>query len=162
MALFKRSGKPDDDGEMVDFDDDAYAWWAHRDELAHKFVPKQRRAPRAAAGRRAVAEEPRHSEFSEQYSTESLFNWASSPEPDAPTHGGRGMPLDPYRVLGLQPGASLSEVVGAHRRLAKDYQPDRYYGAEPAEQAHAAEQMSVINAAYQELRSRLLEHRHTV
>ena len=32
--------------------------------------------------------------------------------------------VDPYRVLGLQPGASLDQVKSAYRRLAKQYHPD--------------------------------------
>lgn len=32
--------------------------------------------------------------------------------------------LDPYRTLGLRPGASLDEVRSAYRRLAKRYHPD--------------------------------------
>lgn len=87
-----------------------------------------------------------------------MFNWASSPEPDDPTHGGTGLPLDPYRVLGLQPGATLSEVIAAHRNLAKQYHPDQMHGADEDEQRRAAQTMSTVNAAYQELRSRLMGH----
>lgn len=161
MALFRRSAKADDD-ETVSLDDDAYAWWAHRDQLSRAFVPKERTEAGPGSVRPDPAEQQRSSAFAEQYSTESLFNWASGSEPDAPTHGGRGTPLDPYRMLGLQPGASLEEVVGAHRRLAKEYHPDRHHGVDEAGRAHAAEQMSLINAAYHELRSRLSGHRHGV
>lgn len=164
MALFKRSNKPDGDDadDMVSFDDAAYAWWANRDRLEREFVPKKREVPRPGEKRHSIPTPPKESEFAAQYSTDSLFNWASSSEPDAPTHGGRGMSLDPYRVLGLQPGASLAEVVGAHRRLAKEYHPDRHHGTDEAEREQAAQEMSVINAAYQELRKRLMTHRHTV
>ena len=31
---------------------------------------------------------------------------------------------DPYRVLGLEPGASDDEVKAAYRKLAKKYHPD--------------------------------------
>jgi curved DNA-binding protein CbpA len=33
-------------------------------------------------------------------------------------------PLDPYRTLGLSPGASLDEIRRAYRRLAKANHPD--------------------------------------
>ena len=33
-------------------------------------------------------------------------------------------PSDPYRVLGLTPGASANEIRSAYRRLAKQYHPD--------------------------------------
>lgn len=170
MALFNRSDdKTTDNGsgsdDMVSFDDDAYAWWADRDELERKFVPKKRQDPRPHSGRPKAGEPPvsdsGDSEFAKRYSTESLFNWASSPEPDDPTHGGTGLPIDPYLVLGLRPGASLSDVVAAHRSLAKRYHPDQFFQASPDEQHEAAQKMSTINAAYQELRSRLMAHRHS-
>lgn len=160
MALFKRSAKPDEEDEedMVSFDDDAYAWWAHREQLEHKFVPKHSDPVDLSA----PEDHERHSDFADQYPTEALFNWATSSEPDEPTHGGRGTPLDPYGVLGLQPGTSLEEVVVAHRNLAKKYHPDRFYSASAEDQHDAAEHMSLINAAYQELRKRLTTHRHRV
>ena len=34
---------------------------------------------------------------------------------------------DPYRVLGLTPGASKDEVTKAYRKLAKKYHPDNYH-----------------------------------
>lgn len=157
MALFKKSQARDSDDDTISLDDDANAWWADRDELEKVFVPKQRTPFEPDAPR----ENP-SSAFADQYSAESLFNWASSPTPDDPTHGGAGTPLDPYRVLGLQPGASISEVVSAHRKLAKQYHPDQLHDIGEAERAAAAQRMSIINAAYQELRSRLVEQRHSV
>ncbi|MBS1847580.1 MAG: J domain-containing protein [Actinobacteria bacterium] len=156
MALFKKTPTATEADDTISLDDADHAWWAGRDELQKKFVPKQRVDPTAAP-----AEEPDASAFASRYSTDSLFNWAATPEPDDPTHGGRGIPLDPYRVLGLPPGASLSQVVAAHRKLAKRYHPDQFFGAPKAEREDAAQQMATINAAYQELRSRLIAHRHT-
>lgn len=157
MALFKKSQQNNTDDDMISLDDASNAWWAERDELERVFVPKARTQFDPSA-----PEPARASEFADKYSAESLFNWASNPEPDDPTHGGHGTPLDPYRVLGLQPGASLSEVVAAHRKLAKQFHPDQLHNIGEAERSAAAQRMSIINAAYQELRSRLLEHRHTV
>ena len=44
---------------------------------------------------------------------------------------------DPYRVLGLEPGASDDEVKAAYRRLAKKYHPDVNGGSPEAEAANA-------------------------
>ena len=53
------------------------------------------------------------------------------------------MMMDPYKVLGVSPGASEEEIRKAHRNLAKKYHPDLNPG-----DAVAAEKMNEINAAY--------------
>ena len=53
------------------------------------------------------------------------------------------MVMDPYKVLGVAPGASEDEIKKAHRTLAKKYHPDLNPG-----NAQAAEKMNEINAAY--------------
>ena len=53
------------------------------------------------------------------------------------------MMMDPYKVLGVAPGASEEEIKKAHRTLAKKYHPDLNPG-----NAAAAEKMNEINAAY--------------
>ena len=53
---------------------------------------------------------------------------------------------DPYRVLGLEPGASDEEVKQAYRRLAKKYHPDRNPG-----DAEAARKMQEVNDAYERI-----------
>lgn len=55
---------------------------------------------------------------------------------------------DPYRVLGLEHGASDEEVKRAYRQLAKKYHPDMNPG-----DAHAAEMMNRINAAYDQIKN---------
>lgn len=50
---------------------------------------------------------------------------------------------NPYRVLGLDDGASKEEVTKAYRKLAKKYHPDLNPGDE-----EAAKKMAEINAAY--------------
>ena len=55
---------------------------------------------------------------------------------------------DPYKVLGLSPGASDEEVKKAYRRLAMKYHPDRNPGDEAA-----ARKMQEINAAYEQIKN---------
>lgn len=55
---------------------------------------------------------------------------------------------DPYRVLGLERGASDEEVKRAYRKLAKKYHPDMNPGDE-----HAAKMMNDINAAYDQIKN---------
>lgn len=55
---------------------------------------------------------------------------------------------DPYKVLGLSPGASDEEVKKAYRRLAMKYHPDRNPGDE-----EAARKMQEINAAYDAIKN---------
>ena len=55
---------------------------------------------------------------------------------------------DPYRVLGVSPGASDTEIKAAYRRLAKKYHPDLNPG-DPA----AARKMNEINAAYEQIKN---------
>ena len=54
--------------------------------------------------------------------------------------------MDPFAVLGVQPGASRDEVQAAYRRAAKRWHPDR--DASPA----AARRMAEVNAAWELLR----------
>ena len=55
---------------------------------------------------------------------------------------------DPYRILGLKPGASEEEVKRAYRQLAKKYHPDMNPG-----DPHAAKMMNDINAAYDQIKN---------
>ena len=50
---------------------------------------------------------------------------------------------DPYRVLGVSPGATDEEVKNAYRALAKQYHPDRNNGSPEAEK-----KMMEVNQAY--------------
>ena len=51
--------------------------------------------------------------------------------------------MDPYKVLGVEPGASAEEIKRAYRSMAKKYHPDLNPGDE-----YAAEKMNDINVAY--------------
>ncbi len=53
------------------------------------------------------------------------------------------MTMDPYKVLGVNPGATEEEIKRAYRSLAKKYHPDLNPGNE-----YAAEKMNDINVAY--------------
>ena len=55
---------------------------------------------------------------------------------------------DPYKVLGVSPGASDEEITKAYRSLAKKYHPD----LNPGDEAAAAK-MSEINAAYDQIKN---------
>jgi DnaJ-domain-containing protein 1 len=97
--------------------------------------------PKSARDRRA------ESAFFSEFSTESLF--ATGP--------GANGPRDPYEVLGLFPGASLDQVKKAHRNLAKRYHPDRHTQVSEMEARQAEQKMVLVNAAYAELLSRVVE-----
>ena len=56
---------------------------------------------------------------------------------------------DPYKVLGISPGASDDEVKEAYRRLARKYHPDNYVNNPLADLA--SEKMKEINEAYDEI-----------
>lgn len=58
---------------------------------------------------------------------------------------------DPYRVLGVSPGASDEEIKEAYRSLAKKYHPDQY--AESPLKDLADEKMKEINEAYDAITS---------
>lgn len=58
------------------------------------------------------------------------------------------MNQDPYKVLGLSPGASDEEVTKAYRKLAKKYHPDLN-----PNHKEAAKKMSEINAAYEQIKN---------
>ena len=55
---------------------------------------------------------------------------------------------DPYKVLGVEPGASDEEIKRAYRALAKKYHPDRNPGDE-----EAAKKMQQVNAAYEQIKN---------
>ncbi|MFI3326389.1 MAG: DnaJ domain-containing protein [Clostridia bacterium] len=59
---------------------------------------------------------------------------------------------DPYKVLGVSPTATDSEIKAAYRQLAKKYHPDQYNGSPLAELAD--EKMKEINEAYDEVVAR--------
>ena len=63
----------------------------------------------------------------------------------------------PYRVLGVDPAASMAEIDTAYRRLISQYHPDKVAGAAPELREAAEKKAAEINAAYdriQQLRAR--------
>jgi hypothetical protein len=62
--------------------------------------------------------------------------------------------FEPYRVLGLEKGASFDDIRDAYHRLSKLYHPDCYAGVElPREVKAYLEAMSKnVNAAFQALK----------
>ncbi|NLA68138.1 MAG: DnaJ domain-containing protein [Gammaproteobacteria bacterium] len=61
---------------------------------------------------------------------------------------------DAYAVLGLDPGASDTEVDLAYRRLMAQYHPDRLGGAAPELLEQAQRRAAEINRAYDRIRKR--------
>src|SRR3954451_19965180 len=59
------------------------------------------------------------------------------------------MRRDPYRALGVSPGASSEDLHDAYRRLVKLHHPDRNGGTE-----ESARRFAEIQQAYEELRAR--------
>lgn len=53
-----------------------------------------------------------------------------------------------YEILGLEPGATESDVKRAYRRLAMRWHPDRHQGESMEEQEYAAEQFRLVKEAY--------------
>jgi hypothetical protein len=58
------------------------------------------------------------------------------------------MSADPYRTLGLEHSASISEIKRAYRRLAAKYHPDKLVGASQVEIQQATSKFAAIAAAY--------------
>jgi hypothetical protein len=124
--------------------DDANAWWARREHLEQGYSPPPKKTPEP---------ERKQSGFDQYFSTESLFDWT------APNQGNGNAdalfdPSDPYVVLGVAASASWEEITGTHRKLAKQYHPDRLLHATDEERRASEERMREINIAYQELRQR--------
>jgi hypothetical protein len=59
--------------------------------------------------------------------------------------------VDPYRVLGLDPGTDRQAVRVAWMELVKALHPDRRGGDDPKVRAAAAHRLAEINAAYHDL-----------
>jgi preprotein translocase subunit Sec63 len=58
---------------------------------------------------------------------------------------------DPYKILGVRPGASQEEIKKAYYELVKQYHPDRVNSLGPELQALAREKTTQLNRAYEQL-----------
>jgi hypothetical protein len=59
--------------------------------------------------------------------------------------------LDPYQVLGVQPGASMEEIRSAYKRLVAKYHPDKVQHLGPEFQKLAHEKFVAVQQAYEKL-----------
>ena len=59
--------------------------------------------------------------------------------------------MDPYRVLGVTPGASEKEIKDAYRKAALRWHPDRNAASGPQAAAKAADQFKLASDAYEYL-----------
>jgi hypothetical protein len=62
--------------------------------------------------------------------------------------------MDPYAVLGVEPGSSSEEIARAYRQKAKEWHPD-VRGTEDA-----LRRMALINAAYEQIRDGQVPQQH--
>ena len=59
--------------------------------------------------------------------------------------------MNPFDVLGIEPGSDKAAVRAAYRRIAQIYHPDRFAGADPEVRQEAERRMAEANRAYAEL-----------
>lgn len=65
-----------------------------------------------------------------------------------------------YEILGLDPGATESDVKRAYRRLAMRWHPDRHQGESREEQEYAAEKFRQVKEAYDAIMNGTFEEEH--
>lgn len=59
------------------------------------------------------------------------------------------MPIvDPYRVLGVKPGAEYAQIHKAYRRLARRHHPDTTHDAGPEQAEASRRRMAAVNGAW--------------
>lgn len=65
---------------------------------------------------------------------------------------------DAYRILGLTPTSTLSQIKSAHRQLVIEWHPDRHQNESEEVRLHSTRKMATINGAYSILRNHFLLH----
>ncbi len=148
--LFRRA-EDDLDDRSADLSEDEHAWWAAREGVAG--VPRGT-APEPEAPTEA------ESHFSDYWTAESLFEEQAPPPPpedhtvEADLDVPGGMDLDSaHLVLQIDIGADWEAITRAHRKLAKQYHPDRLVDYSPEAQDIGRARMAEINAAHATLRA---------
>ena len=79
-------------------------------------------------------------------------DYARQQQRKAQTEKAKSKP-DPYKVLGLKPGASTAEIKSAYRKLAAKYHPDKATNATEEIKKLAEEKFKQIKAAFDSLQS---------
>ena len=140
--------------ENVDLDGEDNAWWS-RQEVTDIWRPQRRRAPDAAAPE-PVERDILAEQFGDDWRTS--FGFTPPTEEERAAEEARARQAqddeDPYKVLQVEPTATWTEIVAAHRHQARLHHPDRLFGQSDEERAEGDDRIRVINAAYQELRVR--------
>ncbi len=150
--LFRRA-EDDLDDRDADLSEDEHAWWAARQEVAG--------VPRGPQHDDDPPPPPPDAQFADYWTAESLFEEQAPPPPppaedsvEADLDLAGGMDLDSaHLVLQIEVGANWEAVTQAHRKLAKQFHPDRLYDHSPAAQELGRNRMAEINAAHATLRA---------
>jgi len=147
-----RQAEDDPDDRDADLSEDEHAWWAAREEVVG--------VPRGPQPDLDPPPPPPDSNFSDFWTAESLFDEQAPPPPpagdtvDADLDVPGGMDLDSaHLVLQIEIGSDWEAVTRAHRRLAKQYHPDRLVEYSPSAQEMGRNRMAEINAAHATLRA---------
>lgn len=95
---------------------------------------------------------PNKGGFEEYFTYESLF------DPEAPEAEQADERRDPYKILGVKQTAEWDDIQAAHRRLVKEFHPDRFVGHDEETIRRAETEIRRITWAYSQLQD--LHTRH--
>jgi DnaJ-domain-containing protein 1 len=114
------------------------------------FVMKWNRLSELRRLRRHSAE---NHTYSEKSGSDPKKNDQAEPSEDAIPPTANPQKRSPYKVLGIQVGASPDEIRSAYKKAAEQNHPDKVAHLAPEFRVLAEDRMREINAAYEALRS---------